>query len=66
MPQQLPNGKIDLHTTLDDTLLKAARVKALMEGKRIGEVLTQLLTEYVAGIPKRAKKTHRKAVNTEV
>jgi hypothetical protein len=43
----LAPGKYDVHLTLDEVLLRSAKAKAAMEGRRIGDVVTELLKKYV-------------------
>ena len=37
----------DCHLTIDPVLLRSAKIKAIMEGRRIGAVVTELLKNYV-------------------
>jgi len=41
------HGKWDLHVTMEEVVLRAAKAKASLQGRRISDVVADLLRQYV-------------------
>jgi hypothetical protein len=45
----MADKKIDIHIVVEESVLKAAKIRCIQEDLVLSEVITQLLREWVAG-----------------
>ena len=52
--------RVRFHTTIDNELLVAAKVKAAQEGKKVNDILEELIRKYICNKDLKENKTNDK------